>query len=249
MEHYKSNVFRNFMDAESKDLQIDDEEDPLIASIRHASSVVKAFQRFLQTLFNSEISVKSTIEKFQRIHAKNGLKDELEKLGELSKRSYGAVQSTFDTIQQLFEMKQVQQTANVVLKVVEILNAKVPVETLEKIVESENMQEVQLSKAVTKDVVESGKKFRNWNQNALKGSEALHKTAKLISWLKENIHSTQQLKNFVELASIRYVSLLLNFLFKELCMKEFTSFTVLESLTKMLIVYSSFNRQLLAIPH
>lgn len=242
MDHYKSNVFRNFMEEESKELQIEDEEDPLIASIRHASSVVNAFQKFLQTLFKSEISVKGTIEKFQRIHAKNGLKAELEKLGELSKRSHGAIQSTFDMIQQLFEMKQVQQTANVVLKVVEILNAKVPVETLKNIVESENMQEVQLSKAVTKDVVESGKKFRNWKQNALKGLEALHKTAKLISWLKENIHSTQQLKNFVELASIRYFISKLNFLRSHVCRYVSISFTVLESLMKMLIVYSSFNQ-------
>ena len=140
MDHYKSNVFRNFMEAESKELQITDKEDPLIASIRHASSVVKVFQRFLHTLFNSEISVKSTIEKFQRIHAKNGLRDELEKLGELSKRSRGAIHSTFDMIQQLFEMKKVQQTANVVLKVVEILKAKVPIETLKKDRDSYNFE-------------------------------------------------------------------------------------------------------------
>ena len=59
-----------------------------------------------------------------------------------------------------------------------------------------------LGEALSKEVLEAGNKFENWKQAQIDSLAQLEKCQKLRLWLKDNIKSSQQLKNFVELAGI-----------------------------------------------
>ena len=72
-------------------------------------------------------------------------------------------------ILQLFEMKQIEECALVVLEVIKVLNAKTFVKTLQNIIQSEEMMDVSLGKAITKDVILAGEKFKNWTKFGAKG--------------------------------------------------------------------------------
>ena len=92
--------------------------------------------------------------------------------------------------------KQIRECAAIVLELNEVLGAKVPIKSLERINSTQTLQDLPLSKAITKDVLTAGKKFDQWEKDCMNGLKALTKTKKLNIWLKENINSTQQLKNF-----------------------------------------------------
>ena len=72
-------------------------------------------------------------------------------------------------ILQLFEMKKIEECALVVLEVIKVLNAKTFVKTLQNIIQSEEMMDVSLGRAITKDVILAGEKFKNWTKFGVKG--------------------------------------------------------------------------------
>ena len=74
--------------------------------------------------------------------------------------------------------------------------------SVQKIIESDQSPDLLLSQALSREVMEAGKRFENWQPAQIEDLKKLSKVQKLRLWLKDNIRSSQQLKNFVELAGI-----------------------------------------------
>lgn len=73
---------------------------------------------------------------------------------------------------------------------------------MQKIIDSDQSPDLLLSQALSREVMEAGKRFENWQPAQIEDLKKLSKVQKLRLWLKDNIRSSQQLKNFVELAGI-----------------------------------------------
>ena len=74
--------------------------------------------------------------------------------------------------------------------------------SVQKIIDSDQSPDLLLSQALSREVMEAGKRFENWQPAQIEDLKKLSKVQKLRLWLKDNIRSSQQLKNFVELAGI-----------------------------------------------
>ena len=59
-----------------------------------------------------------------------------------------------------------------------------------------------LSQAVTAQILKAGKCFKDWEKEAITELLKISRCKNLLTFLKDNIKSVAQLKNFVELASI-----------------------------------------------
>ena len=73
---------------------------------------------------------------------------------------------------------------------------------MKKIIDSDASPDLMLGQALSREVMEAGKRFENWQPAQIEDLKKLSKVQKLRLWLKDNIRSSQQLKNFVELAGI-----------------------------------------------
>ena len=193
-----SRVFRNLAASKLKESDMSEylELYDFYECIGAASDIIKDSRDFAQKLFSSEILVTDVLKKFQKYYESNSLKDEVRKLAELNDVPAETWNNVDEQVEQLFKMKQIRECAGIVLELNDVLNANVPVKNLQKIISTSTLQDLPLSKAITKDVLIAGKKFDHWEKDGMKGLKALTKTGKLNIWLKETINSTQQLKNF-----------------------------------------------------
>ena len=73
---------------------------------------------------------------------------------------------------------------------------------MQKIIDSDESPDLLLGQALSREVMKAGRRFENWQPAQIEGLKKLSKVQKLRLWLKDNIRSSQQLKNFVELAGI-----------------------------------------------
>ena len=73
---------------------------------------------------------------------------------------------------------------------------------MRKIIDSDESPDLLLGQALSREVMKAGKRFENWQPAQIEDLKKLSKVQKLRLWLKDNIRSSQQLKNFVELAGI-----------------------------------------------
>ena len=170
-----------------------------------ASDVIKESRDFVQKLFSSEILVSDVLNNFQKYYESNSIHHEVRKLASLNDISDEKLVNVNAQVLQLFKIKQIRECAAIVLELNDVLGAKVPIKSLERINSTQTLQDLPLSKAITKDVLTAGKKFDQWEKDCMNGLKALTKTKKLNIWLKENINSTQQLKNFGKPLSLFHV--------------------------------------------
>ena len=157
-------------------------------------------QQFVASLFKGKLKVKEVKEKFKSIYEKKQLASEIQLLGEFYKQRNG--DNIVAQIETLFRIAEIKDSAEAVSRVSEILKTRVDLTPVERIIEAEETQDLILSDAISKDVLNAGRKFQHWKKEDIKAFDILPKCKKLSQWLKENIKSTQQLKNFVELAGI-----------------------------------------------
>ena len=193
-----SRVFQNLAASRMKEFSASEYSElfDLYECIGAANDIIKNSQDFAQKLFSSEILVTDVLKNFQKYYENNSLKDEVRKLAKLNDVPAEKCNNVDEQVEQLFKIKKIQECAGIVLELNAVLNANVPIKPLEKIISTSTLQDLPLSKAITKDVLIAGKKFDHWEKDCMKGLKALTKTRKLNIWLKENINSTQQLKNF-----------------------------------------------------
>jgi hypothetical protein len=162
------------------------------------------FETFLSDLWSSSLTVKVIKDNFSQFNNnKNDLRKELKCLYEVSWEINNVpLEKVYNQIEALFKIEIVQNSAHVVQEVAGLLHAKVDFSSLGNVLQDHDLGDIPLSKAITLDVLMAGKSFEEWEKDDIKALKTLDTCEKLIKWLRDNIHSVHQLKNFVELASI-----------------------------------------------
>ena len=192
----QSSLFRK---EQSRAIQDLDQESSLEQVLDFVNDLMETFQGFIDKLFGSKITVRETQEKFTDLHVKGEIEEEIEVLRDFFKKKGFKLANQINT---MFKLAKIKGSAEAMKKVAEFLKAATDLSPVQKIIDSDESADMLLGKALSKEVLDAGRCFEKWQPDQIKSLEKLDKCQKLMLWLKDNIKSSQQLKNFVELAGI-----------------------------------------------
>ena len=200
--HASGKLFRKFQNEKfcrfkTDALQIERITDlfPLIGN------VLEDFGNFTNRLFTSSLTVGEVMEKFSPAQIDEKEK-ELKELAILLEAPDQGCDQLVQKIRGLFQMKKCMEGAKTLQAIKELFHAKVDLTPLQSILQSELDQQLPLKQVVTNEVLQAGHCFKSWNAEKITDLLKIGKCKNLIEFLRENIRSVPQLKNFVELASI-----------------------------------------------
>ena len=176
-----------------------DRESSLEQVLDFINDLMETFQGFIDKLFGSKITVRETQEKFTDLHDKGEIEKEITALRKIYEKKGFNLANQINT---MFKLAKIKGSAEAVKKVAEVLKAATDLSPVQKIIDSEESADMLLGNALSKEVLDAGRRFEKWQPAQIENLKKLDKCQKLMLWLKDNIKSSQQLKNFVELAGI-----------------------------------------------
>ena len=196
--HGTGKLFRKYQKEKFDRFKKDAKIERIVDLFPLIEDVIKDFGNFANKLFRSSLTVGEVMEKFSlaKIDEK-----ELKELALLFEAPAKGCEQLIKRIEGLFQMKKCMEGAKTLQAIKEIFHAKVDLTPLQSVLQSELDEQLPLKEVVTNEVLQAGNCFKSWN-GKITDLLRIEKCKNLIEFLRENIRSVPQLKNFVELASI-----------------------------------------------
>ncbi len=161
----------------------------------------------IKALSQSQLTIDEVGQIFHKVWRKSEslLKEELGELESIQGHAKWA-QIVFKQIDMLFKLRSIKKSAAIVAEICEILKCTVSEQDrqyLEQVKKSarNSFQEEQLA-VISEEFLALGNEFTTWTKEEIECLGAITECKKLVEWVKKNMKDRQEVKVFVDLASI-----------------------------------------------
>ena len=197
----------SFEDSESEESENESDSPDITEKLidKIVSPAIEEFEQIGNLLSSSRISLKMVNKLFGSYKTDlKGIFVELLSIGKVLQLDGSKWENdVWERISQYFNMFNLQNIANILLKVRAILGIEQIFPELEKILDSgQNDENEALLNSVSEKDIRFGQTFSNWSNENIEAIQAIEKCQALIKWLRDHMQNFQEFKFFVDLASI-----------------------------------------------